>query len=403
MTSADVEARLAELAGSHLSQQEKINEYQKALDLVGASSSDPSFVENVGAFAESVLNNNLGIVPARPLIAALVGKLQGISDHSMQTDASQRALQALTPWAASFEEQDRQLRDVLAETYTKMEEYSRAAQALEGINLDSSQRKMTDEDKMRVLMRICRLWLEDDDTVKAEAYLNRMKSIIHNVRNEELSLNFQLSQARIMDSSRRFLDASQAYHSVSLSTKLVEEERNRCLAKAISCAVLAPAGPPRSRALGKLYKDERSPLMAEYGILEKMFLDRIISKEEVAKFASGLDEHQLAQSADGTTVLSKAIIEHNLVGTSKLYSNISLGELARLLDLDTDKAEEYAARMLEQGRLKGTIDQIIETIYFDRPENDAFISSQVTSPGLSEWNRRVQALVEDVERVSSLL
>jgi COP9 signalosome complex subunit 4 len=403
MASADIEARLAELTGSGAPQQEKINGYQRIADLLANSTSDPSFVSSVGAFTDSLLDNNLGIVPARPLLASLVEKLQGIVDNSVKTEACQRTLQSLAPWASSFEEQDRQLREILADTYTKMEEYGRAAQALEGINLDSSQRKMTDEEKVQILMRICRLWLEDEDTVKAEAYLNKMKGLIHNVRNEELSLTFQLSQARIMDSSRRFLDASQAYHNVSLHTKLVEEERNRCLSKAITCAVLAPAGPPRSRALAKLYKDERCPLMAEYGILEKMFLDRIISPDEVNKFASGLDEHQLAQSADGTTVLSKAIIEHNLVGTSKLYSNITVTELARLLDLDTERAEEYAARMLEQGRLKGSIDQIMGAIYFDQAENEAFISSQVTSPGLSEWNRRVQALVEDVERVSSLV
>lgn len=395
-----MEAQLEELGGSSLSQSEKITRYQNILNHLPASSADPALATHAGVFTDSLLNNNLGIVPVRPLLATLIEKLQAVADVEIKTDACQRVLQSLAPWASSFEEQDHQLREFLADTYTQTEDYGRAAQALEGINLDSLQRKMSDQDKMRILMRICRLWLEDDDTLKAEAYLNKMKSIMHNVHDEELILTFQLSQARIMDSSRKFLNASQAYHSVSLHTKLAEEERNRCLSKAITCAVLAPAGPPRSRALGKLYKDERSPLMPEYGILEKMFFDRIIGADEVAKFASGLDEHQLAQSADGTTVLSKAMIEHNMVGTSKLYSNITIAALAQLLNLSTERAEGYAARMLEQGRLKGSIDQIDGIIYFDRADTDAF-SSQAISPALGEWNRRVQALVEDVERVCS--
>ena len=68
--------------------------------------------------------------------------------------------------------------------------------------------------------------------------------------------------------------------------------------------MLAPAGPQRSRVLSKLFKDERTLDLEEFGILEKMFLDRLISATEVEKFASKLDPHQLARMSDGSTVTS---------------------------------------------------------------------------------------------------
>ena len=70
---------------------------------------------------------------------------------------------------------------------------------------------------------------------------------------------------------------------------------------AVKCAILAPAGPLRSRALGRLYKDERSPQLDEFGMLEKMFLDRLLAPAEVDKFAQSLSPHQLATTSDGST------------------------------------------------------------------------------------------------------
>ena len=121
-----------------------------------------------------------------------------------------------------------------------------------------------------------------------------------------------------MDAGRRFLDASQEYFNVSLATGVDESDRLHALSAAIICAVLAPAGPQRSRTLARLYKDDRATSVDVFSILEKMHLDRLLTKEEVAAFSQKLQPHQLAPTADGSTVLDKAVIEHNLVAASKL-------------------------------------------------------------------------------------
>ncbi|KAI4233457.1 MAG: hypothetical protein L6R40_007054 [Gallowayella cf. fulva] len=409
MASADLAQALQELENPSTPQQDRPAGYKRVLEQIKSSSTASSdFSANLGAFIDSILGENLGIVAARPLLGAAVESIKAIRDPDSKIKAGTIALRSLEPRIVSFEEQDAQLREMLADTYQAQDEYIEAAKILQGIQLESSQRRVSDDQKVDIWMRICRLYLEDDDTTSAESYLNRAKNLRHQITKPELTLIFQLSEARILDARRRFLDASQAYHSFSFSALLAEEERIRALSSAIICAVLAPAGPQRSRALAKLYKDERALHLAEFGMLEKMFLDRLLSPEEVSRFSENLQPHQLAKTADGSTVLAKAVIEHNLLSVSRLYDNIGVDELATLLGLDADKAEDYAARMLEQGRIAGSIDQIDRVIVFDGLEPSAEGGNLgqrnlVASKGLRKWNARVQGVAEELERVASMI
>ena len=140
-----------------------------------------------------------------------------------------------------------------------------------------------------------------------------------------------------------------------------------------------------------------------------MFLDRrLLSKEEVDKIAAGLAPYQLAKTADGSTILAKAVVEHNLLSASKLYNNIGIKGLGLLLDLDAEKAEQYTATMLEQGRLTGRIDQIDGVILFDGVEGNgektaAGKTNKVVGQKLRKWDAKVRSLAKEVERVSSTL
>lgn len=171
---------------------------------------------------------------------------------------------------------------------------------------------------------------------------------------------------------------------------------NTSRSAAVTCAVLAPAGPNRSRVLASLCRDERTAELPTFNILSKMFLDRILRSEEVKEFEGTLKTHQLAKisisSSDRvastdedtndptvskrtgpSTVLDRAVMEHNLLASSKIYNNITFRGLGALLDLAPGAAETMARRMIEQGRLKGSIDQVERLIWFDASgdEDDA--------------------------------
>jgi len=360
---------------------------------------------NVVTYIEALLASSLGIITIRPLLTTLIQSLSSVASEVKVTVGSFLA-EALQSQLASFEEQDAAIREILADGYEAEEEYSAAAKALQGINLDSTQRQVPDRKKVETWIRIVRDFLEDDDTVAAQAGLNKIKNAAAAIPvlkdSPDLRLLYQLSQARILDSRRDFLNASAEYLNVSSNSIADEDDRRRALSAAIKTAILAPAGPLRGRTLAKLYKDERSAETEEYGILENMFLDRLLSPTEVEAFAATLAPHQLAKTADGSTVLSKAVLEHNLLATSRLYENITTTALGQILGLKdgkdetaAEKAEEYAARMVEQGRLRGEIDQIAGVIVFETVPD---IELRGPTRELRQWDHGVQRLVEDVER-----
>ena len=408
MDSSDISKAIANLENPSTSQSDKPSGYNDLLRQITSNSDSPRLPLNLTAFIDSILKESVGIVAARPLLSSAVEAIGSIKGTKSKIEVGTHALQTLESRVVSFEEQDAMLREIMADAYQEQEDFIDAAKMLQGIQLESSQRKISDDAKVRTWMRICRLYIEEDDTTSAESYLNRAKNLLYKVEDAGLILTFHLSQARILDARRKFLDASSTYHDGSFNVTLVDEERMHALSAAIKCAVLAPAGPQRSRTLAKLYKDERASQVVEFGILEKMFLDRLLSVEEVDKFADSLAPHQLARTSDGSTVLRKAVIEHNLLSTSRLYNNIGINELGLLLDLDAERSEEYAAGMMEQGRLTGRIDQIDGMLFFDRGEDggkgiSGGQTGNVVSRELRKWDSKVQGIAEEVERVASTL
>ena len=410
MASGTVQSRLQALNDLSSPSSNKSTEYQNLLNDILSQSPPEELPHNLSAFITSVLSETLGIVAARPLLTASVDALRRLPSPETRIAVGQHALAALAPRVASFEDQDGAVREILADAYQATEKYAAAARVLAAVRLDTSTRQTSDRDKVAAWVRICRLYLEEDDATHAEAYLNKAKQLAYRVdeaADPELALAFQLSQARILDARRRFAEASAAYHAVSRAAHLAEEERNAALTQAIVCAVLAPAGPQRARLLGTLHKDERAAPLEDFAILDKVFRDHLIRPAEVEAFKGKLAPHQLAQTSDGSTVLAAAVSEHNLRAASRLYRNLGTRELGNLLGLEAERAERYAARMLEQGRLAGHIDQIEGVVFFEDPEIGAAAGPGVAGGAehgaLRQWDRNVQALVEDVERVSTLL
>jgi len=53
--------------------------------------------------------------------------------------------------------------------------------------------------------------LEEDEAIQAGQFLSRANLLIHETNNVENILFFKLCQARILDASRKFLEAAQKY------------------------------------------------------------------------------------------------------------------------------------------------------------------------------------------------
>ncbi|KAI5926330.1 PCI domain-containing protein [Camillea tinctor] len=388
---------------------------ESLLENLSTVSAPLTIVNDLKAIVDAIFGSSLSIVKQQTVLATFIIALKASNHADLWIEVGQHVLAVLAAQTSSFHDQAATVRELVADGYETNEDNLEAAKVLAEIPLDSSQRKVSNEDRVRVWIRIVRNYLEVDDTTSAETYLNKLKNVIYTVSDPALNLHFRLSQARIQDSKREFLPASQAYHDISLSPAISEDERLHTLGMAVKCAILAPAGPLRSRALGRLYKDERAAHLDEFGMLEKMFLDRLLSPREVGKFAQSLAPHQLATTADGSTVLAKAVVEHNLLGASRLYANIGFDALGLLLGLDPARAEDTTARMIEQGRLVGRIDQIERLIWFEKSAGAEEERGGVLGAGsarraevavgreLRRWDANVRGLAEEVENVTNAL
>lgn len=410
-----MDKRLAELATVTV-QRNKAQGYQTLLE------ENLKNKENVIKIVKNVVTqDHVGLVIGRQIISDLVKALETkqISDDDARRDIIQQTLEILQPKVVSFDEQATALRLQMADFLEADEDWTGAARVLMGIQPDSSSKTWSDEEKLRLYIRIIRLLLEEEDWVQADAYYKRATLFINSTQDRELQLTFKLCQARMSDFGRKFLEAAMRYHELSCATgELDEEECNNALSAAITCAVLAPAGPNRSRMLATLYRDERAASLDNYNMLTKMFLDHIIRPAEVQKFEKTLRPHQLAKIAQSAndrmasrmteedtdttmadagvavstrtgpqTVLDRAVMEHNILSCSNIYNNITFSGLGALLDVTPGAAETMARRMIEQGRLRGHIDQVEKLIWFEGPEED---DAQGKAGGLGDVDQNTE-------------
>lgn len=322
-------------------------------------------------------------------VASSVATLD-VDTHPWKLEFLCFCLAHLKPRLLSFEEPDVVFREALATLYMDEEAYIEAAKALAAINLESSTRQYTDVEKTEKYVKIAELYLQDDEPVEAENFINRASRFIHHIEDWALQLRFQVSYARILDAKRKFLDAAVRYYEFSQAKpeEVEPDDLMALLSKAVTCAILASAGPQRSRLLGTLYKDERVKHSAHVAILEKMYMEQLIRRPELVPFEQDLLPHQRAVLANGFTVLENAFLEHNLLAVSRIYRNIALDELGTLLEIDPRHAERVAATMIGEDRMKGTIDQHVGFLEFENPDDD----------GLTAFDTRVSAVCFNVNQ-----
>lgn len=102
----------------------------------------------------------------------------------------------------------------------------------------------------------------------------------------------------------------------------------------------------------------------------------------------------MATLEDGSTVLDRAVIEHNMLAASKLYNNISFEQLGALLGIDAAKAERMASAMLVEQRLQGSIDQVEQLIHF---------ATDARSDALHAFDTQIEHLCRSVETISNAI
>merc|ERR1712002_173284 len=363
---ATIKKKLRDLFVSPAVPKERIVKYQAILEEI-CQLQEADLIHHLKELVDNILNENVSLVISRQILSDVCTKLQLLSDERGK-EVALSTLERVEPRKISFEEQVAAIRQHLASIYEKEENWQEAARVLVGIPLETAQKQYSNDYKLGTYLKIARLYLENEDTANAESYVNRASLLQSETQNLELQITYKACYARVLDYRWKFIEAAQRYNELSYQEVVAEDERMTALRKALVCTILAAAGQQRSRMLATLFKDERCQQLPIYGILEKMYLDRIIRKNGLVEFETNLLEHHKAITTDGSTILDRAVIEHNLLSASKLYINITFNELGALLGITANRAEKIASKMITEGRMQGVIDQIESVLHFEARE-----------------------------------
>lgn len=384
MSNKNATASLLNLKG--LSHKELIDKYKTVLESVISIETSTERSEQIRNFIDALINESVGLVISRQLFGDLCSLLTKLSTEEAKAIANY-ALEKIQPRAISFEDQVTSYRQLLSEIYENESDWKKAATMLSGIPLETSQKQYQNDFKLRTYCKIAELYLQEGDSAQAEINLSRAAILEKDTKDQYLQIKYKAAQARIWDFKRKFVEAASKYYELSLNTLIGENEKIDALNNALNCTILASAGKQRSRLLATLFKDERSQKLPAYNIFEKMYLERIIRSHQAKQFEVILLPHQKAITPDGSTLVDRAIIEHNLLAVSKLYNNIKFQELGNLFEISAEKAEKIASQMISEERMNGFIDQIGSIVHFGTPEC------------LPTWDKQMQTLCTQVNTV----
>ena len=176
-------------------------------------------------------------------------------------------------------------------------------------------------------------YLFADDAASAENYVNKAGAYISRINSTSSSeswsvvMRYKSVFARILDSNRKFQQAGVKYHDLSLTVPfsttiyVPPSDLLSFLGMGAVCAVLSPSGHLRERLLQSIVNDPRFEKIEEVegfqgvrGVATKMCRGGILSPDETKVFATCLKAHQKATTAEGSTLLQSAVLQHNISG-----------------------------------------------------------------------------------------
>ncbi|KAI9502838.1 hypothetical protein BX070DRAFT_225683 [Coemansia spiralis] len=253
-----------------------------------------------------------------------------------------------------YEEVNIKTRKALSNILIDEKKWEEAAEMLQGIRFEQSQRSQDANLKFDVYVTIMDLFLRAKNISQAAQSLNRAASLAHTIKDAELIVKYRYLQACILDHSQKYIEAANGYRNVAQSVTNDTQRQRDMLDKAVKCAVLASAGPQKIRVMATLQHLPEAAALPCFKLLEKMLLQRLIKPDEVDLFSKLLDEHQRQTLGNtNSTILEHAVREHN-------FENLS-----HMLGTSAEDAELICARMIAEGRMKGHIDQISSVITFE--------------------------------------
>lgn len=292
------------------------------------------------------------------------------------------------------------------------------------INLDA------ESYKLELNLRIARAYLHLGDHTAAESFLNRA-ALLFSVSSSrgssvmslpllscnnsasgrgadavdntvyQLKVDYTASQAAVCDLKGQYLKAANLYFELAG----VDQYKHDAFTKSGLCALLAPPTEQQARFLTKWYQDFRCAEFANdikfcalSQTVQFVRLVKLVPANILADLRQLLLPHHLVAICSGSSiemsVFKQALIQHNIVAVSKLYSSVAFTRLASLLNASVDEVKYVSRQLVEAKLLNAQIDQISDLLLLGAPTEESLYNFV---------EKRIGKLCFQVESISEAL
>ncbi|MES1908484.1 MAG: hypothetical protein MHM6MM_001411 [Cercozoa sp. M6MM] len=224
-----------------------------------------------------------GAVPeARATLAPLAPLADELVEDNVRlakiVDSALKMLRKSERLSRMFADAVKALVDVRADLYQAEGEFRQAARLLQSVDVSTCE--LTPAQQLLHVLRATQFFLAAEDFAGATMTLKQAQRLINKVPESEAAVHvlFASCYARVADNERRFLDAALRYMSLSQydSSIVPQQDALDSLERAITCTILAKAGPRRDRVLAMLVRDDRASKLANSNMLFAVHHGRII-------------------------------------------------------------------------------------------------------------------------------
>ncbi|CCH41103.1 COP9 signalosome complex subunit 4 [Wickerhamomyces ciferrii] len=282
----------------------------------------------------------------------------------------------------------------LTQIYESKFQYDKAAEVLKSLQVDHLAQEFDSilqfqKFEVEINTRIAKNSLKVNDFESAEAYVSRIAPILPNLESngiDDLLIDTYKTSVETMVKLGKWFEAA---------SKLIVLDNEQFDIPLVKYTILSQHDPLKTRLINKLVESphilpniEHTPLL---NIFQKIYSQKLIYHNEYIELLSyflDTDDHSLSSDYI-TQALSKALVENNLIASSKIYNNTSIQGFTAILQLDESFVEELTADMIREERLDALIDDISKVIEFTGSNTSTQTKGVTTDPVLGQWHNHI--------------
>eukprot|EP00761_Pharyngomonas_kirbyi_P011864 gb/GECH01011890.1/.p1 GENE.gb/GECH01011890.1/~~gb/GECH01011890.1/.p1 ORF type:complete len:441 (+),score=105.15 gb/GECH01011890.1/:1-1323(+) len=279
-----------------------------------------------------------------------------------------------------------------------------AAKVLEDVQVETVG-SMEIEEKIDYLLEQLRITLDTGDFVRAKIVSRKVSQrALANLDKDrqQLKIRYHELMLRIFSHSESYLDMFRAHQAI-YNTPILEDEPKRKqqeLCNMVIYLVLAPFDNEQHDFMHRVLELKDLEEVPVYKSLLRSFVStEIIFWNTFSEQFSEIKDHEAFSSMEHGENrwehLHRRAIEHNLRTVAKFYDRISIERLNKLLDLSSEKTEQFISDMVTSNTVWAKIDRLDGIVNFSAPSKNSDV--------LNSWSSSVSDVLDLVEKSCHLI